>query len=71
MRALTHENVNIRKYVQKEILARSYVSPLSFSFLFNQFLEIVNEGLVLKDCNHFTLFSKYNQLIADFYIRYF
>lgn len=26
-RALTHENVNIKKYIQKEILQREYVTP--------------------------------------------
>jgi hypothetical protein len=47
------------------------MSPLSNIFIFDKFLEIINEGLILKDSNHFTLFSKNNKIIADFYTNYF
>ena len=47
------------------------MSPLSNIFIFDRFLEMINEGLILKDSNHFTLFSKNNKIIADFYTNYF
>ena len=47
------------------------MSPLSNTFIFDKFLENINEGLILKDCNHFTLFSKNKKLIAEFYTNFF
>lgn len=70
VRALTHENHNIRKYVQKEILQRKYVTPLSADFIFDHLLEMLNTGALLKDSNAYTQFSKNNVLVIDFYTNF-
>lgn len=70
VRALSHENHNIRKYVQKELLVRKYLTPLSADFIFGHFLQVLNEGTILKDSNAYTQFSKNNVLIIDFYTNY-
>ena len=66
-RALTHENQNIRKYIQKEILQRKYVTSTMADFIFDELLRELNGGLILRDSNAYTQFSKNNELIIEFY----
>jgi len=36
-------------------------------FIFNDFLQELNRGLILKDSNIYTQFSKNNEMIVGFY----
>ena len=69
-RALAHENVNVRKYIQKEILSRKYVTSTMADFIFGHLLKELNGGLILKDSNAYTQFSKNNEIIIEFYINF-
>lgn len=53
------------------MLARKYLTPASSDYIFGGFLEALNQGLILRDNNNYTQFSKNNELIIDFYQRYF
>ena len=64
-------NVNIKKFIQKEILARKFMTSSMATFMFDDFVLYLNDGLVLKDSNAFTLLSKNNEIITEFYSRYF
>lgn len=66
-RALNHENQNVRKYIQKEILQRKYVTSTMADFIFGQLLGKLNGGLILRDSNAYTQFSKNNELVMGFY----
>lgn len=70
-RALTHQNQNVRKFIQKELLQREYVTCLMSDSILIDLLHYLNEGLILKDFNAYTIFSKNNEMITQFYTRYF
>ena len=70
-RALTHENTNVRKYVLKELLARKYVTRHSAPFIFGALIEALDDGIILRDSNNYTMFSTNCKLVIDFYERYF
>lgn len=40
-------------------------------FLFDEFLRQLNKGLIFKDSNVYTQFSRNNVLVLEFYDNYF
>ena len=46
------------------------MTPHMSDFIFTDFLVQLNTGLILRDSNAFTQFSKKNELIIDFYKKY-
>ena len=66
-----HNNIKIRRFVQKRSLAREYITKHMIEFFFNEFIAWLNQCLIFKDVNNFTQFSKNAQMVLDFYARYF
>lgn len=70
-RVASHNNIKIRKYIQKATLKRKYVTPHMREFFFNEFISWLNQCLIFKDVNMFTQFSKNAGSVLAFYQRYF
>lgn len=67
----SHNNLKIRKFVQKKTLSREYITPHMTQFFFNEFISWLNQCLIFKDVNSYTQFSKNAHLVLEFYGRYF
>ena len=63
----THENLKIRKFVQKTTLSRKFITPAMSHFFFNDFIAWLNSCLLFKDVTNYAQFSKHAELVLDFY----
>ena len=53
-RLSVHQNMKIRKFVQKETLKREFITPHMRQFFFKDFLQMINSALIFKDVNYYT-----------------
>jgi hypothetical protein len=67
----THNNLKVRKFVQKKSLSRKYISVPMAPFFFSTFIGWLNMCLLFKDVTSLVQFSKNAHLVIDFYARYF
>ncbi len=63
--------MKIRRYVVKETLKRPFVTTNMSKFIFNQYLSMLNTGLLFKDLTFYNCFSKNADLVVQFYSRYY
>lgn len=70
-RVQSHSNLKLRRYVQKSTLKRTYMTNYLGELMFDVFLQALNKGLIFKDSNIYTQFSKNFVLVLEFYERYF
>jgi hypothetical protein len=70
-RVASHNNIKVRRFVQKVTLKREYITVHMTEFFFNEFVLWLNQCLIFKDANNYTQFSKNAQIVIDFYGRYF
>ena len=63
--------MTIRKHILKETLKRPFVTTHLSNFIFRQFMQMLNTGLLFKDITFYSPFSKRADLVSDFYLRYF
>ena len=70
-RVASLQNLKIRKFVQKETLKREYITVHMKEFYFREFLAMLNSGLIYKDVNIYTIFSKNSEQVLSFFQRYF
>lgn len=70
-RLSVHQNMKIRKFVQKETLKREFITPHMRQFFFKDFLQMINSALIFKDVNYYTQFSRNAESVVAFYNRYF
>ena len=70
-RVASHQNLSIRKYVQKITLDRKFVTPHMKEFFFNEFVAWLNQCLLFKDVNNFHQFSKNADRVIKFYDNFF
>ena len=70
-RVNSQSNLKIRRHVTKESLKRPFVTTNMKSFIFAQYLTMLNTGLLFKDINFYCAFSKNAELVYTFYCRYF
>lgn len=64
-------NMKIRRYVTKETLKRQFVTTNLSTFIFNQYISMLNTGLLFKDLTFYNCFSKNADLVYQFYCNYF
>ena len=62
-RLCSHTNHKIIRYVTKETLRRPFVTTNMTSFIFGQYMAMLNTGLIFKDINFYCAFSKNADLI--------
>lgn len=67
----SHMNLKIRRHVIKETLKRPFMTTNLPTFLFSQYLTMLNTGLIFKDLTFYCVFSKNADLVYQFYCRYF
>jgi hypothetical protein len=53
-RVAAHNNIKVRRFVQKATLKRDYITPFMKEFFFNEFIAWLNQCLIFKDVNNFT-----------------
>ena len=63
--------MKIRRHVAKETLKRPFVTIHMKEFIFEQYLQMLNTGLLFKDITFYCAFSKNADLVYQFYCRYF
>jgi hypothetical protein len=57
-RVNTHSNLKLRRYTQKSTLKRHYMTTHLDELMFDELLKSYNKGLIFKDSNAYTQFSK-------------
>lgn len=62
-RVNSHSNLKIRRHVMKESLKRPFVTTNMKSFIFGQYIVMLNTGLIFKDINFYRAFSKNADLV--------
>ena len=67
----SHQNMKIRRHVTKETLKRPFVTVNMKTFIFEQYLQMLNTGLIFKDITFYCVFSKNADLVYQFYCRYY
>jgi len=55
----------------KETLKRPFMTTNMKEFMFDQFLAMLNTGLLFKDLTYYNLFSKNADSVYQFYCQYF
>jgi len=53
-RVSSHQNVKIRRQVQKRTLKRDYMTTHMGQYMFDELLNELNKGLIFKDSNMYT-----------------
>ena len=70
-RCNSHSNLKIRRHVIKETLKRPFVTTNMLEYIFGQYLQMLNTGLLFKDISFYNVFSKNAEAVFNFYCRYF
>ena len=70
-RVQTHQNLKLRRFVIKTTLKREYMTLNMHELMFEHMLILLNKGLIFKDSNVYTQFSKNIEMVMDYYQRYF
>lgn len=70
IRGLNHENLNVQRFVHKEVIGRTYSTPVMADFILNEFIKYLSKGHILKDTNLYTPFSRNSDLIVAFLTNY-
>jgi hypothetical protein len=50
----SHNNLKVRRFIQKKTLSRDYITTHMTDFFFNEFIAWLNQCLIFKDVNSYT-----------------